>query len=137
MSIQLHMPHVKTQNCFQRKKMIRKSSSCFSKRHGKPLSVYASRWAAQQSADYENHHYGNDLVPYHCYRCGEWHLSPQDRQTPNTKCRHCRGFDGKHKNLYVSETYAGKRAAILKKEKGISLRTYKCPYNSGWHLTKG
>ena len=43
----------------------------------------------------------------------------------------------KHKDLYESEADAGKRAAILKKEEGISLTVYKCPYEDGWHLTKG
>jgi len=117
--------------------MRRKSGSCFSKSHGKPLTVYASISEAQRSANYINYQYEKKLVPYQCSKCGEWHLSPEDRQTPITKCRHCRSFDGKHKDLYDSEVDAGKRATILKKEKGISLKAYKCPYNDGWHLSKG
>ena len=116
--------------------MSRKSDSCFSKRNGKPLTVYASKPEAQQSANYENQ-YGRNLVPYQCRKCGEWHLSPKDRQTPSTKCRHCTGLAGKYKDLYESEADAGKRAAILRKEEGISLTVYKCPYEDGWHLTKG
>ena len=117
--------------------MTHKSGSCFSKSHGKPLTAYTSKQEAQREANYINHQYNNNLVPYQCNKCGEWHLSPKDRQTPSTKCRHCRGFDGKHKDLYFSEVDAWKRAAILKEEKGISLKVYKCPYNDGWHLTKG
>ena len=117
--------------------MSRKSASCFSKRTGKPLTAYASKSVAQQSADYENSQNDRALAPYQCSKCGEWHLSPKDRQTPSTKCRHCTGSDGKRKDLYDSEVAADKRAAILYKEQGFSLKVYKCVYNDGWHLTKG
>ena len=117
--------------------MRRKSVSCFSKPTGKPLSEYASKSTAQKAADHANIQYGNDLVPYQCSKCRKWHLSPKHRQTPNTKCHKCTGSDGKRKALYDTEVAADNRVAILLKEKGVDLTVYKCPYNRGWHLSKG
>jgi len=116
--------------------MSHKSSTCTSKKTGKPLSVYTSEADAQESADYARSQYNSDMAPYKCRKCGQWHLSPKDRHTPSTKCRTCTGSDGKRKDLYSSETAAEKRAAILLKEQGVSLKVYKCLYSDGWHLAK-
>ena len=117
--------------------MRRSNNSCLSKRTGRPLSAYSSEFAAQESADYENSQRGCGLAPYLCDKCGQWHLSPQDRQTPSTKCDTCTGSDGMRKSLYESEAAASKRAEILYKEQGVVLKVYQCPYNDGWHLAKG
>ena len=116
--------------------MNRKSDSCYGRRTGEPLTVYNSSFEAQQGADYANREYGNNLAPYKCERCGLWHLSPKDRQTPSVTCPSCTDRDGHHKDLYRSKTAAETRVAILQKEAGVCLGIYKCPYHDGWHLTK-
>jgi hypothetical protein len=114
-----------------------KSDSCFSKRTGKPLTEYDTKYQAQEGADYANSTYDNDLSPYQCSHCELWHLSPRDRQTSSSKCNACVGGNGQYKDLYSTQEYAEKRASILYEERSIRLTAYKCPYYSGWHLTKG
>ena len=116
--------------------MRRKSVTCFSKTTGKPVSEYDSKITAEKAADHANFQYGNDLIPYRCNKCGKWHLSPKNRQTPSTKCNKCTGSDGRRKALYDTEVTADNRASILLNEKGIDLKVYKCPYNHGWHLSR-
>ena len=113
-----------------------KSSSCFGKRTGEPLTAYHTEREAKEGADYANSTYGNNLVPYKCNNCRLWHLSPEDRQTPSSICSSCTDSYGSHKDLYHSEAIAERRAAILLKERGILLRVYPCPYRNGWHLRK-
>jgi hypothetical protein len=117
--------------------MSKKSTTCIGNRTGEPLTEYRFRTEAQESAHYAYRAYNNNLIPYKCDKCGLWHLSPKDRQTPSTKCRGCSGTHGKYKDLFQSEAAAKRRAEILFEEKGIRLRVYKCPYYDGWHLTKG
>ena len=114
-----------------------KSDSCSSKRTGEPLTEYNTEYEAQEGADYANSTYGNNLAPYKCRDCGMWHLSPKDRQTPSSKCNSCTDSNGQYKDLYATEQAAERRATILYEEKGISLSVYECPYDRGWHLTKG
>ena len=114
-----------------------KSNTCFSSRTGKALSVYTSKSAAQNAADYANQEYDNNLVPYQCNTCKKWHLSPQDRHTPNKVCPNCIGNNGQRKALYKTQSDAANRADILAKEQKVDLTVYKCPHNRGWHLTKG
>jgi hypothetical protein len=40
------------------------------------------------------------------------------------------------KDAYGSEQDAKRRATIIRKESGVSLRAYACQYGNGWHLTK-
>ncbi|MDR3303269.1 MAG: hypothetical protein LBS86_02540 [Treponema sp.] len=115
--------------------MSDKSNTCF-KKDGEPLSVYYSEDEAEQSSRYVQTHYDLDLVPYQCPRCGYWHLSPRDRQTPNRVCQYCLDSKGKPKQLYETEEAAEQRAAILEDEQGIVLKVYPCPHQHGWHLTK-
>jgi hypothetical protein len=55
---------------------------------------------------------------------------------PCQKCHKCTAGDGTYKNAYRSKHEARLKANIIFDEQGISLRTYKCKYGSGWHLTK-
>jgi hypothetical protein len=112
------------------------SETCVSKQSGNPLREYDSEGEAMEGAEYALYKYGTKVAPYQCRRCGGWHLSPKDRQTPSRPCDWCRGRDGRSKALYTSEQSALRRAAILRKEQGVHLRAYACPHSDGWHLTK-
>jgi hypothetical protein len=115
----------------------RKSPSCTSGKTGHPLTEYDSKTEAKSGARYANQNYsGNNLVPYKCDRCGFWHLTPTERQTPSETCSVCRGADGKQKEAYQSKDDAEQRATLLRKEQGVSLTVYKCEHGNGWHLTK-
>jgi len=115
--------------------MTRKSTTCF-KKDGEPLSQYSSEYEAKESASHIRQKHGLDLSPYQCSKCGYWHLSPTDRQTPSKECMYCADSHGKHKELYETEAAAKTRAEIIEKEQGIKLKVYKCPEQDGWHLTK-
>ena len=116
--------------------MTLKSTTCFNTRNGKPLSEYSSEVEAEGAAIYANSQYRKNLAPYRCDRCGQWHLSPQNRQTPSTSCNLCTDAFGHSKALYPTQETAKQRAKIIRKEKGVQLSVYQCPYNNGWHLTK-
>ena len=116
--------------------MTLKSTTCFSKKTGKPLTEFFSEQEAEEGAAYANKTYGKNLAPYQCNNCNRWHLSPKDRQTPSIKCPECIDSNGYFKDLYESFGSAMKRASILYEERGISLKVYKCPSYDGWHLTK-
>jgi hypothetical protein len=113
-----------------------KSSSCFSKLNGTPLTAFEYEFEAEDGANHARFKHGNKLSPYKCKKCGWWHLSPKQRQTPSTQCNDCIDSNGDSKALYNSYESAEKRADILYKEQGVSLRAYECPHNNGWHLTK-
>jgi len=51
------------------------------------------------------------------------------------KCKHCRGKDGKQKDIYVTFQSAFDTAEFIEKDRGIYLNVYKCPHGNGWHLT--
>lgn len=113
-----------------------KSDSCFGKVSGEPLSVYATEAEAADAAEYAQLNYERELLPYHCDKCQQWHLSPADRLTPSYKCEHCVGGAGFSKATYRSRTEAEKRAFIIEREEGRILKVYPCPHSDGWHLTK-
>jgi hypothetical protein len=117
--------------------MSGKSVTCVGKKTGKPLTEYDSEQEAKKGAAYARKNYQSKLVPYPCDRCGMWHLSPVDRQTPSQKCTRCTGADGKPKDSYRTEADARRRAGILRKEQGAVLRVYPCEHGNGWHLTRG
>ncbi len=116
--------------------MCMKSTACMSKRSGKPLTEYHSEYEALEAAEYSNINYGNDLVPYKCSKCNQWHLTPKSRRTPSRKCEYCTDSVGRGKELYETEKAAELRAEILREEQGVWLRVYECPCDNGWHLTK-
>jgi hypothetical protein len=112
-----------------------KSTICF-KKNGGPLSAYSSECEAEEGASYVKYSRGLDLSPYKCSKCGEWHLSPKERQTQSKECIYCTDSKGKHKELYETMDGALNRAEIIKTERGVILNVYKCPNQYGWHLTK-
>jgi len=114
----------------------RKSVTCIGKTSRTPVTEYDCQEDAQNGANHARLAYGTDLVPYQCSQCRLWHLAPRSRQTPSTTCHYCNGGDGRPKESYASEQDADRRAAILRTERGISLRSYPCEYGQGWHLTK-
>lgn len=116
---------------------FRKSTQCVGKGSGQYLMEYDCFEDAQAGADHAQARYGSASVSYPCHRCGLWHLAPRDRQTPSTPCSYCQGADGKPKDAYDTAQNAERRADILYRERGVSLRVYECPHGQGWHLTKG
>lgn len=117
--------------------MNRNSPSCNSRKTGRPLMEYDSKAEAKSAAKHANQNFaGANLVPYKCSKCGFWHLSPENRQTPSETCTTCRGTDGKLKESYTTERDALRRAGLLRKEMGVKLHVYECEHGNGWHLTK-
>lgn len=116
--------------------MSTQSTTCIGRISGKPLTAYASAAEAEDGARFAQERYGAPMVPYPCDRCGWWHLSPADRQTPSSTCATCRGRDGRLKASYASQDDAERRASILHRERGVRLQAYLCAFG-GWHLTKG
>lgn len=101
---------------------------CLSSR-GAPLRSFTSRASAEETAAYVLETHGRRTVPYSCKRCRRWHLCPAERYTPNRPCDAC------GKKAYETEEGASRRARLIERERGTSLRVYLCPYGSGWHLT--
>lgn len=115
--------------------MAAKSETCVGNT-GQPLSEYLSRAEAETAAAYASATYKKKLIPYKCPLCGQWHLSPTERQTPSSNLCKCRDGSGLSKALYDTKDGAKQRAKILSKEKGVRLSVYKCPHGQGFHLTK-
>jgi len=113
-----------------------KSTTCYNTRNGQPLHTYFSEGEALDGADYVKKKYGSVQEPYHCEKCGQWHLSPKDRQTPSKACVCCMGSAGTLKDLYETKEAAQARAKIIERERGITLTIYKCPHQNGYHLTQ-
>jgi hypothetical protein len=113
-----------------------RSNTCFG-RTGSPLNEYRYRGDAEKHARFLRTEHGTEFVPYQCGRCGLWHLSPAERQTPSRPCSFCRDHNGHAKDLYASENAAKKRAEIIFRERGIRLKVYRCPSQTGWHLSSG
>ena len=112
-----------------------KSTTCFNTRNGQPLHTYYSESEALDGADYVKKKYGSRQEPYQCEKCGNWHLSPKERQTPSKACIYCLGSDKTLKGLYETKEAARSRARIIELERGITLGIYKCPHQNGYHLT--
>ena len=51
-------------------------------------------------------------------------------------CPYCNGSDGNKKEVYDSPEDAMSVAEHIKTERGVALKVYRCPYKTGWHLTK-
>lgn len=63
--------------------------------------------------------------------------APYNLPLQNNEICSCRDGQGQIKELYDSEVSAREQIGHLAKEKRSQLRVYRCPYGSGWHLTKG
>ena len=119
--------------------MSRKSSCCFGKVSGQPLTEYDSEEDALEGAAYAATKYGSEMVPYQCGICHYWHLSPIKRQTEHASW-YCSCVDqyGRRKDGYKTEGDALRRAEILAEQGGDGLFVYQCPesYHEIWHLIK-
>lgn len=113
-----------------------KSETCFSKVNKNALTQYDSEFEADNDVEFIRTHYNNKLTPYNCNRCGFWHLTPTNRQTPSKACLSCFDGNGDTKQAYDSKLNAKQRAKILLEEQGRKLRVYQCKFGNGWHLTK-
>ncbi len=49
----------------------------------------------------------------------------------------CKDSQGNPKQSYLSKKLADEQKNFIKEDRCVSLDIYKCPENSGWHLTKG
>lgn len=114
--------------------MSLKSATCFGS-SGHPLSEYPARREAHDAAEYVNRSLRKKLVPYECGRCGQWHLSPAERQTPSLIACKCLDRYGMPKALYETKDGARQRAKILSNEKALKLSVYQCPHTHGFHLS--
>lgn len=56
---------------------------------------------------------------------------PKEDQSQKINCM-CKDSNGENKYLYTSQ----KEIEYLLSSKNISLYSYPCPYEKGWHLTK-
>jgi hypothetical protein len=104
------------------------------KKDGTSLKSYESEFEADETISYVKSRYGNDQVKYKCSKCGCWHLSPKERQTPNHKSN-CLDSQGKIKQAYSTRESAETRAKIIYEEKGKRLFVYKCDLCGEFHLT--
>ena len=109
-----------------------KSSTCKGS-NGQYLEEYHSEAAALIDAERIKKEFGHDLAPQSCRTCGYWHLTSANK---NRQCMHCTDSALFQKDLYVTQHEAEATAWKIGKEKKIKLFPYKCPYSSGWHLTK-
>ena len=112
-----------------------KSRTCVGHR-GEPLTEYSSKHEATEGARYVRIRYGRNLNPYQCHSCRQWHLSPNGRHRPSRSCLTCSDSNGQPKELYSTETDAYRKAKIIREQRSVRLTIYKCPTNSGWHLSK-
>lgn len=113
-----------------------KSSTCFSRRNGEPLTVFMSEQEAMDSVRYEKMVRGADLYPYKCEKCGCYHLAPTDGKI-NVQRNACSCLDshGDGKALYLTREDAEKQRKKSEQEQHISLNIYECPEGGGFHLT--
>ena len=116
--------------------MNNENNHCLSNYDNTPLATYSLEEEAQKAALYANQAYNKDFITYKCNKCFGWHLSPKNRHTNSHTCKYCTGHDGKNKKTYDTLHSAKMRANIIFEEQCIALKTYKCPYDEGWHLTK-
>lgn len=109
------------------------TSPCVSSMTGKPLSAHFSESFALADAVRIKLKYGNDLIPYHCSRCQQWHLGKGREKWP--ECSYCRGRGGDYKISYPTERDAVEQAARLERGSYVRLRVYECRHEHAWHLT--
>lgn len=104
------------------------------KKDGTPLKSYETEFEAKQAIEYVKKRYGNVQIAYKCPKCNYWHLSPQERQTPNHQSS-CLDSNGKPKQAYSTYESAEMRAKIIYEERGERLYVYHCEQCGEYHLT--
>lgn len=112
------------------------SETCIGVISGKPLMAYESESEANEAIEHVRFEYQQEMIAYRCSKCGDWHLAPQNRQTPSRTCPYCIDSQGAPKQAYATKQGAVMRSNILLKERGIRLYAYECECGYGWHLTK-
>lgn len=115
--------------------MGHRSTTCSSKKTGKPVMAYLTKAEAAKQAHYTQASHKIDLDAYQCKKCNLWHLAPKRLSISFNECWHCQGRDGRFKVTYPSEDIANERAEILGSKAYVHLRPYECPHGEGWHLT--
>lgn len=113
-----------------------KSTTCFGRATGLPLTEYASQADAHEGAVHANARSGSEwLSPYLCSACGCWHLAPRHGRPSSMPCA-CTDSHGRSKALWTTWRDAQRTADILRSETGAQLAVYECELGLGWHLTK-
>jgi hypothetical protein len=113
-----------------------KSTTCFGRATGLPLTEYASQADAHEGAVHANARSGSEwLSPYLCSACGCWHLAPRHGRPSSMPCA-CTDSHGRSKALWTTWRDAQRTADILRSETGTQLAVYECELGLGWHLTK-
>lgn len=108
-----------------------RSSTCCSRRTGKPLMSYSSEYEANEQAGYSARVHQTILEPYQCEQCSYWHLAP--RKERFEYCYWCVGRNRQPKLSYPSEEVAEDQVERIPTWR--RLRAYECPRGDGWHLT--
>lgn len=106
------------------------------KPNGKQLASYHNEDEARSSAKYVTSRHKITMIHYSCDNCGFWHLAPLLTYTPSIECHWCTDSNGELKRAYETKPGAKRRAAIIEKQRDITLYIYECPYGCGWHLTR-
>jgi hypothetical protein len=96
------------------------------------LEEYLSETAATIDAERILKEFGHELKPYVCGACGYWHIKAENK---TRQCMFCTDSALFLKDLYATRQDAEAIAIRMAKEKRIKLYPYKCPHNSGWHLS--
>jgi hypothetical protein len=109
-----------------------KSTSCKGS-NNQYLEEYHSEAAALFDAERIKKEFGHDLQPYVCRACGYWHLTSESK---TRQCMFCTDSALFLKDIYTTRQEAEAVATRVGKQSKIRLFPYKCPYSSGWHLTK-
>ena len=104
------------------------------KKDNTPLKSYYSEEEAYRAVEYVRKKYNDEQVIYSCSKCGFYHLSHKNRQTP-CHISNCLDSNGKQKQAYETKEAAEKRAEIIFNEKNIKLKVYKCDDCKYYHLT--
>jgi hypothetical protein len=124
--------------------MNRKSSSCYGKATGRPLTEYDSCQEAEDGASYIQQKFGNAMVPYHCPQCTMWHLAPPSSPRNHTsfstpairESNSCYGkVSGKILKEYETERQAKEGAKYVLEKYGNEMLPYNCQDCRRWHLS--
>lgn len=117
--------------------MCKKSTTCFSKKTGSPLTMYWSETEAGLAAESLNMRENTDFVHYQCRTCQYWHLAPSQTQDRSWLSSTCTDRNGEAKRSYPTEQYADRRARQINASRDVRVFSYRCADCSHWHLTKG
>lgn len=128
--------------------MSRRSSTCFGKATGRPLTDYDTFEQAEDGAAYVLQKFGTEMLSYMCSQCSMWHLAPpsstartQTQASPylpttSRESRNCYGkVSGKVLKEYDTERDAKDGASYVLEKYGNQMVPYKCQDCRKWHLS--